>query len=131
MEHGSSAPWLSFQNWLAQHRGISCEQRGPEFASDSDSGFGDPVALSELPAAATPAPSLPLNRLPEMTARSLVPDCRLETRLVNEYTCARQQMTVMLAAPGMPLHKAPIVTAKQVRENSCARFARFYECFYE
>ena len=57
-----------------------------------------------------------MNRLPEAPARSLVPDCRLETRLVNEYTCARQQLTVMLAAPGMPLHKAPIVTSKQVCE---------------
>lgn len=116
MEHGSSAPWLSFQNWLAQHRGTSCPQRATEFASDSDSAFGDPVALSELPAGAGPPPALPMNRLPEAPARSLVPDCRLETRLVNEYTCARQQMTVMLAAPGMPLHKAPIVTSKQVCE---------------
>ncbi|RMZ52462.1 hypothetical protein APUTEX25_000041, partial [Auxenochlorella protothecoides] len=110
MEPGSSAPWLSFQHWLAQHRGVSHER--VESSSDSDSAFGDPVALSELPVG-HPGQGMSLGRMPEIMPRPAVPDCRLETRLVNEYTCARQQMTVMLAAPGLPAHKAPVVTAKQ------------------
>ncbi len=118
MEPGSSAPWLSFQHWLAQHRGVSHER--VESSSDSDSAFGDPVALSELPVG-HPGQGMSLGRMPEIMPRPGVPDCRLETRLVNEYTCARQQMTVMLAAPGLPAHKAPVVTAKQVRHGTRMR----------
>ena len=43
-----------------------------------------------------------------------LPDCRAEMRLTSDASSrARQEMTVMLAAPGMPLHQAPILTAKQ------------------
>ena len=43
-----------------------------------------------------------------------LPDCRAEMRLTRAASSrARQEMTVMLAAPGMPLHQAPILTAKQ------------------
>jgi hypothetical protein len=35
--------------------------------------------------------------------------------MLEGYLHARQEMSVVLNAPGLPAHKAPIVTAKQVR----------------
>lgn len=114
MEPGPSAPWLSFQHWLAQHKGSWTPSH--DSGSETDSVRGDQEALSEHEpgvASRTGPPVRPTDALP----RASVPDCRLETRMVNEYACARQQMTVMLAAPGVPAHKAPLVTAKQVRHR--------------
>ena len=56
-------------------------------------------------------PSSQQRRAP--VSASLARDCRMETRLLDGSARGRQDMTIMLAAPGMPLHKSPFITTRQ------------------
>lgn len=134
-----SARWLEFAAWLRQQAGVS--EEAVSEASTGDAEEAEPTLrsataaaavaadnasqqhLAERPAgvaapsAAPPSPAAPvtpghLARHAQLAPR--LPDCRAEMRLTSD-SCsrARQEMTVMLAAPGMPLAQAPVLTAKQ------------------
>jgi hypothetical protein len=126
---------LQFAQWLRQAAGGPPEEAASEAStSDVDEAElpADPAAPSSsntnsssrgssmLTARGGGAPSQPAAPdTPGQLARHAtlaprLPDCRAEMRLTNDASSrARQEMTVMLAAPGMPLHQAPILTAKQ------------------
>eukprot|EP00887_Chlorella_sp_A99_P007900 scaffold20.g7900.t1 len=59
----------------------------------------------------SPPPAAP----PRPQLRPLLADCRCEMRMASECSRARQEALVMLAAPGMPLHRAPVLTARQAQ----------------
>lgn len=127
---GSSAPtWVPFTSWLEQQRGehpstapsseregaAESSSEGPSSrgSSDSETSFrADDVERASGRRYVTESSS---NRQPQRhpVSASLARDCRMETRLVDGCGRARQEMTIMLAAPGTPLHKSPFVTAKQ------------------
>lgn len=113
------AHWLNFKSWLDAQRG----QR--ERASDD-------VPLTERPepssssnaAASSSGPSTSSssygsshsNDIRRPSRPPLARDCRAETRLTEAALGrgGRQEMTLVLAAPGMPLSKAPLISAKQM-----------------
>lgn len=124
--------WLGFAAWLRQQAGGGLPEEAVSEASASDAeeadlppaaeqqdqqvqqqgGSGSRAAggLAGAPAAARSEPQLgrPATLAPRL------PDCRAETRLISESASrARQETTVLLAAPGMPLHQAPVLTARQ------------------
>ena len=127
----ASTRWHTFAEWLSRQAGGLPEEAVSQ-ASASDAEEDD--LTSETAAAAAPsssssssssargagaalaatAPMTPGQLARHATLAPRLPDCRAETRLTGETASrARQEMTVMLAAPGMPLHQAPVLTAKQ------------------
>lgn len=122
--------WLAFAEWLRQQAGAAEEAVSEASASDAEEADlplmdqGTATAFSATPGnrggsvltprAAAPALPSPGQLARHATLAPRLPDCRAETRLTSE-SCsrARQEMTVLLAAPGMPLHQAPVLTAKQ------------------
>ena len=118
----SSSAWLSFRDWLEQQRGDSDDQG--QGASPSPSSHLPPLppsvhpttnpTPSDQPSTSTPTPTpLPPRRPGSSVSAALARDCRAETRLLDGYARGRQDMSIMLAAPGMPLHKSPLVTTRQ------------------
>lgn len=125
--------WLGFAAWLRQQAGGGLPEEAVSEASASDAEDADmPLAADQQPqqvhqqggsggrAADGPAASEAAARGEPQLARHAaslaprLPDCRAETRLTSESASrARQEMTVLLAAPGMPLHQAPVLTARQ------------------
>ncbi|KAL4451896.1 hypothetical protein ABPG75_007558 [Micractinium tetrahymenae] len=122
--------WLGFAAWLRQHAGGPPEEAVSE-ASASDAEEADlPLAAEQQPQqvqqqassggraagglAAAPARGEPQLARHATALAPRLPDCRAETRLTSDSSSrARQEMTVLLAAPGMPLHQAPVLTARQ------------------
>ena len=123
--------WLAFAEWLRQQAGGAAEEAVSEAsASDAEEadlplaepGTGTPLSTTSgsrggnvlTPRSTVPALPSPGQLARHATLAPRLPDCRAETRLTSE-SCsrARQEMTVLLAAPGMPLHQAPVLTAKQ------------------
>jgi len=114
-EENTSSSWVSFQSWLAQ-------QRNGDGSPEADN---TSVSLAPVPNAPTsnnnsedahpqaPRPSRPQGRRSSSVSASLGRDCRMENRLLDGSARGRQDMTIMLAAPGMPLHKSPLVTTRQ------------------
>lgn len=90
-------------------------------ASSQNGSSGNLAAVARAagngaPRVASPAPVSPGQLARHATLAPRLPDCRAEMRLTSDSSSrARQEMTVMLAAPGMPLHEAPVLTCKQVR----------------
>lgn len=95
----------------ADHPQAAAQGSNGSSRASSISGGG---RVGGLPVPAVPVPVLPGQLARHATLAPRLPDCRAETRLTSD-TCirARQEMTVMLAAPGMPLHQAPVLTATQ------------------
>jgi hypothetical protein len=68
------------------------------------------------------APVSPSHLARHATLAPRLPDCRAEMRLTSDTSSrARQEMTVMLTGPGMPLNEAPMLTCKQVCEGLALR----------
>ena len=135
-----ASKWLSFGEWLQQQR--SAEGTAPDATSTPSDGLvvtshaDSPSAAPCMPTAAsahttssssnasssssgvaitstgTQGTSSTSSRPP---LRTLVSDCRMETRVAGDCARARQEPLVMLAAPGMPLHRAPVLTARQAQ----------------
>jgi hypothetical protein len=107
-----STPWLPFAAWLESQRAAEeAEQPSP---APAPGGNGDDSAPPSEPSssddASPPSPSRPSR---SSVASSLARDCRMETRLLDGCARGRQDMSIMLAAPGMPLHKSPLVSTRQ------------------
>lgn len=113
-------PWMTFKSWIDRHRGSEDETRTGDRLTES--GTSGPVSTevsstgrqieepqnaqveSELSSKANKKPSRP----------PLARDCRTETRLTEgALSRGRQEMTLVLAAPGLPLSKAALISAKQ------------------
>ncbi|KAG7673263.1 hypothetical protein Ndes2526B_g03307 [Nannochloris sp. 'desiccata'] len=114
-EENTSHSWVSFQSWLAQQRN---GDGSPEANNSNDSMVPATNNLtndssSEDAHPQAPQPSRPQGGQSSSVSASLARDCRMETRLLDGSARGRQDMTIMLAAPGMPLHKSPLVTTRQ------------------
>jgi hypothetical protein len=123
MPGSAESSWISFQSWLSQQQGrrtdpqlgataAELSQDTSSQASTSTENTGDVSAHStESTSSVAATTSIPQRRL----ARApLAQDCRTETRMTEgNVHRGRQEMTLVLAAPGVPLHKAPVITAKQ------------------
>lgn len=125
--------WLGFAAWLRQQAGGGLPEEAVSEASASDAEEPDLPSAAEQQsqpvqqqggsssraadglaagAAATRSDPQPARQAASLAPR--LPDCRAETRLTSDSASrARQEMTVLLAAPGMPLHQAPVLTARQ------------------
>jgi len=143
MEGATYHSWLSFETWLEQQRGRSANISGREpedsmlnatvspgsnLGASSDSS-SDCESLRNYHDTSDSVPNVP-SASPGHSSRTpltaaLARDCRMETRLVDGCARARQEMTIILAAPGMPLHKSPLVTAKQVRLQTVLSSSQF------
>jgi hypothetical protein len=112
-EENNSPSWVSFQSWLTQQRNGD----GSPEANDSNDTL-EPITtstssnISEEARPQAPQPSRAQGRQSASVSASLARDCRMETRLLDGNARGRQDM-IMLAAPGMPLHKSPLVTTRQ------------------
>jgi hypothetical protein len=106
---------MQFGSWLETQRRDPASPSQPSPRSE-----GSEVAASDGGASPQPSPrdaagasSPPPAPAPRQLARAaLSRDCRTETRLVDGAS-GRQEMTVVLAARGVPLRDSPLVSAKQ------------------
>lgn len=115
--------WLSFTAWLRTQAAAE--------APEADQGPASEGHTSNPEPSSPPSPSGQLAGGPQRGAapaapaaasaqrrqgRSLQPaSCGMEDRLLEGYLHgAQQEMSLLLAAPGLPAHRAPIITAKQV-----------------
>lgn len=114
---------MTFSRWLDQQKGDGDASElgsvaGEEHAgssSDSGSSFSEAGPSAASPSSSSRAgPSVALPHR-QMVRPTLALDCRMETRLADTAACMRQEMTIVLATPGLSMHNAPVVAAKQVR----------------
>ncbi|GAB4819212.1 hypothetical protein N2152v2_006258 [Parachlorella kessleri] len=111
----TSSFWLPFASWLQQQ--CSNQEDGSRRSSDQLHSPQQAALRRPSPAAgasargACGAPSQ--QRALLRGGHSTVSDCRGEQRMLEGYVHARQEMSVALNAPGLPVHSAPVVTAKQ------------------
>jgi hypothetical protein len=100
----SAGAWLDFRSYLALQRGLQEER-----AAAAPDNAGRP-STSGRPAEAAPAPALAPRPRP---GAALPRDCRTETRHLGAAPRARRELTLMLAAPGVPVRDSPLLEARQ------------------
>ena len=100
-----SPRWLPFKEWLQKHSHLENDSKETE-------GSGSNVTSTSEGIDRPPSVEQHLQSPHDARLTSMLRDCRTELRLVNNYSRARQEMTIMLAAPGLPLHKAAIIPAR-------------------
>lgn len=121
--------WLPFESWLSGLRQGEEGVEEPEDSSTSSEGLvrqedshGLPSSRSLIPSTSsrenaadcsTTRSSHQTQQPRPSTSTLLARDCRTETRLIDGPARGRQSLTIMLAAPGMPLNKCPLITARQ------------------
>jgi hypothetical protein len=125
--------WLPFESWLSTLR--QGEEGVEELEETSHSPGSEAVVRQEDSGGLPPSRGIPAsgssenadnstrlhhNQQPRPQPRQQPPsstllarDCRTETRLIDGPARGRQSLTIMLAAPGMPLSKCPLITARQ------------------
>lgn len=106
--------WVPFVQWLQnQSRSVENDSedstvfRATEFLSQGSSS-------RQLQSNRTEASAAGMRGTSTRAGQPVASDCRAEQRLLDYNMHARQEMSLVLAAPGLPISRAPIVTAKQV-----------------
>lgn len=108
--------WISLAHWLQLQAGSdTASEGGGGDGSQAGDAYGAAAEPSGTVTAQSSAP-LALTRLRGHGARSsgvlpVLPDCRAAERLAG---AAPAEPAVVLAAPGMPLDRAPVVALTQV-----------------
>ncbi|GMH43503.1 hypothetical protein BSKO_11425 [Bryopsis sp. KO-2023] len=110
----------STSNSVAYRPGSRPRRRGRNRQKDRRhvSAEGGPV-FHPLPSLFSYPPQSLLPWLPtagvrkDMPTVSMLHSCRMESRMVSEYTDSHQAMSLMLALPGLPISQAPMLTLQQ------------------
>lgn len=116
--------WVPFGEWLRRNQTGGAAAASQDEASQNEPGAG--AAGSSPSQGPQPAsqqqPQAPRGagaRRAGGAVQPLIPDCRAEEHRLQAYqhAAARQELSVCLAAPGLPTTHAPVLTAKHVREG--------------
>lgn len=108
MSHQASM-WLPFQQWLQQQVSSDAASSGGVGKATGGDALAPAAAPTTTPVTAQQLPPRPAAR---PALRAAASDCRAEVRLASE-GAARQEALVLLASPCLPLHRAPVLSARQ------------------